>query len=70
MKKKVYISLVGALTGSILGYIYYHYFGCKSGCMISSNPYTMVVYGMFSGFLISSNFFETKFNNKKDLKNE
>lgn len=35
---------LGAL-GAIVGYTYYHFFGCTSGCSIKSNPYQTTLLG-------------------------
>lgn len=41
------------LGGSLLGFLYYIFFGCTNGCAIKSNPYLMVLYGAVMAFLIS-----------------
>jgi hypothetical protein len=39
------------LIGGILGYLYYHFEGCKSGsCAITGSPYLSVLFGSLMGF--------------------
>jgi len=47
-----WLKLVGVLLGSIGGFAYFYFVGCKSGtCPISSNPYISIVYGAVLGYL-------------------
>lgn len=49
----MYINIVGALIGALLGYLYYHFIGCNSGsCPITSNPYISVIWGAVMGYLL------------------
>jgi len=51
--KKHYLKIIGVLTGSIAGYLYYHFVGCASGtCPITSNPYMSIGYGALMGYLV------------------
>ena len=47
-----WLKVVGVLLGSIGGFAYFYFVGCKSGtCPISSNPYISIVYGAVLGYL-------------------
>jgi hypothetical protein len=47
-----WLKVVGVLLGSIGGFAYFYFVGCKSGtCPISSNPYISIVYGAILGYL-------------------
>lgn len=37
------------VAGSILGYAYYYFIGCESGCAISSNWINSTIYGSVIG---------------------
>ena len=52
-KKKIIKVMAGVFVGALLGFLYYKFFGCNSGCTISSNPYISTVYGSVSGFVIT-----------------
>lgn len=44
--RKYRITLIGALIGAIVGYIYYVNVGCNSGsCMITAHPVNSMLYG-------------------------
>jgi len=47
--------LIGALSGAVIGYGYYHFIGCTSGtCLISSRPLNSVAYfGLMGGLVLS-----------------
>ncbi len=40
-------------SGALLGFLYYKFFGCNSGCVISSNPLISTAYGAVAGFFIA-----------------
>jgi hypothetical protein len=45
--------IAGIITGSIGGYLYYHYVGCASGtCPITSRPINSTLYGAVLGGLL------------------
>ncbi len=44
---------VGGMTA---GYLYYHYFGCTTGCAITSSPLKSMAYMGVIGWLLSSIF--------------
>ena len=49
--------IAGIITGSIGGYLYYHYVGCASGtCPITSRPINSTLYGAVLGGLLFSMF--------------
>ena len=42
-----------AISGAILGFLYYKFIGCHSGsCAITSNPWVSTAYGMIFGILL------------------
>lgn len=44
--------IIGAVLGSIFGFLYYYYIGCESGeCMITSKPFNSTLYGAVLGGL-------------------
>jgi hypothetical protein len=69
-KKKVmdYIgtgAIIGIVLGSIAGYLYYHYVGCRSGsCPINSNPTISTIWGAIIGYLIGDMFRKRSSGNK------
>ncbi|NOX38756.1 MAG: hypothetical protein GXO78_14595 [Calditrichaeota bacterium] len=45
-----------AVVGGALGFAYYYFIGCRTGsCPLSSNPYIMTGYGVFTGLVIGWN---------------
>ncbi|OQB58777.1 MAG: hypothetical protein BWX95_02710 [Bacteroidetes bacterium ADurb.Bin141] len=49
--------LLGVVLGSVAGYAYYYFVGCKSGtCAITSSPVNSTVYGAVMGALLLSSF--------------
>jgi hypothetical protein len=49
--------IIGAVIGSIAGFMYWKFVGCKSGtCYIQSNPFRMTIYGTIMGALLLSIF--------------
>ncbi len=58
-------SLIGAIVGAVLGYLYWNFVGCSSGtCAITSSPVNSTIYGALMGFLIVGMF---KTDKKKDV---
>lgn len=56
--------LVGALLGSLAGYLYWQQIGCASGtCAITSKPLNSTLYGAMLGALLLGLF---KKNKKKE----
>lgn len=65
--KKNILGIIGIAIGTIGGYAYYYYIGCKSGtCPLTSNPYISMLFGAIMGYLIGDMF---KKNEKKSDKN-
>jgi phage shock protein E len=54
MKKLTPRNWIGIAAGAVAGFLYYNFVGCSSGaCLISSNVFISVPYGMFMGYLLS-----------------
>ncbi len=61
---KYKLLLLGVVLGSLAGYAYYYYVGCKTGtCAITSNPFNSTVYGAVMGALLLSSFKKEDSNN-------
>jgi hypothetical protein len=43
--------LPGILTGAVLGFVYWYFWGCEGGCSISSSPVNSMLYGATMGAL-------------------
>ncbi|WP_312195452.1 MULTISPECIES: DUF6132 family protein [Epilithonimonas] len=57
LTKKRIPSLIGALVGTIAGYLYYYFIGCSTGsCAITSKPFNSSIYGLVMGSLLISVF--------------
>ena len=41
------------VLGTLAGYLYYHFYGCTSGCLISSSPIRSMVYAAVIAGLLS-----------------
>lgn len=53
--KQNIITIIGGIIGGVLGYLYWFNIGCVNGqCMMKSNPYITVFYGMLIIGIISS----------------
>jgi len=51
---KFWRPFLGILIGSVSGYLYYYFIGCKSGsCPITSHSYSTVIVGGLMGYLIT-----------------
>ena len=45
---------MGTILGALAGLIYFHFWGCRNGCPLKSNPWTMMGIGfLFGGVLFS-----------------
>lgn len=51
-KNKYFKSVLYAGAGALIGYSYYHFYGCTNGCPLSSTWYITTGYGMLSGILL------------------
>ncbi|HLO59799.1 MAG TPA: DUF6132 family protein [Bacteroidales bacterium] len=50
---KFWRPFLAIVAGSLLGFLYYYYVGCKSGtCAITSNPYMSMLWGGLMGFFL------------------
>lgn len=48
-------TLIGAVVGAALGFVYYRFVGCASGaCPITANPYVSSIYGAVIGILLTA----------------
>ncbi|HAW50965.1 MAG TPA: hypothetical protein DCX54_01365 [Flavobacteriales bacterium] len=55
------MTFIGAFTGALAGYLYYHFIGCASGtCAITSQPINSTLYGAAMGGLIFNSFQKDK----------
>ena len=46
--------LLSAVVGSLIGYGYYRFVGCRSGaCLITGNPIVSTLYGAVMGFMVA-----------------
>lgn len=53
LKRNTLLVITGIITGSIGGYLYYHFVGCRTGtCPLTSNPWLTIVWGAAVGYLI------------------
>ena len=43
---------LGIAVGAALGFIYYTFWGCESGCSIKSSPELTMLYGALFGFTV------------------
>ena len=51
MKTTTFLILL-TIAGLLVGYGYYHFFGCISNCTISSSPVNSTLYGGIMGVLL------------------
>ena len=56
MKRTLLLTLAGAALGAAGGWLYWHYFGCTTGCAITSSPVNSSLYGAFLGGLAFNSF--------------
>lgn len=42
----------GVVSGGLLGYGYYHFFGCRHSCAITGDPVNSTLYGILFGLVI------------------
>lgn len=61
-------TLLGILSGSIGGYLYWYFVGCNSGtCMITSKPINSSLYGGVLGYFVSEMVAENRKTASKNL---
>lgn len=54
-------SILGILSGAVIGFLYYYYVGCASGtCAITSKPLNSSIYGAVMGGLFVNIFKKEK----------
>lgn len=54
-------TILGILSGAIVGFLYYYYIGCANGtCAISSKPLNSSIYGAVMGGLFVNIFKKEK----------
>ena len=53
---KILRPLLFILAGGLVGLLYYHFWGCTTGCPISSNPWLTMAYTGLVGWLLSGIF--------------
>lgn len=61
--KTIGILSIFTSIGLLCGFLYYHFFGCTSNCMITSSPINSTLYGGLIGILLG---FSLKKENKND----
>jgi hypothetical protein len=55
MKKVRVKIIIGVIAGGIAGYLLYRFVGCKTGsCIITSKPWSSILYGMLLGLLLGA----------------
>lgn len=53
MKKDKVKVIIAVIAGGLAGYLLYRFVGCKTGaCIITSKPWSSILYGMILGLLI------------------
>jgi|JI9StandDraft_2_1071091.scaffolds.fasta_scaffold529130_2 hypothetical protein len=67
INKALAIKIAGGAIGSVLGFLYWRFYGCEEGCAITSNMYLTTAYGALMGYLLISSF-ENLFVKKEDEK--
>ena len=62
LNKKNIVPFAGITIGTLGGYLYYYFIGCRTGtCPITSSPWLSMLWGASVGYLISD-----MFNKKKE----
>lgn len=67
MKKTILkhiITIIGIPVGALGGFLYYTYYGCTTGCAITSSPIRSILYGILMGGLLF-NIFEGEVQKRK-----
>jgi len=58
MKRSWILLTIGVLLGAVGGWLYWNYFGCTTGCAITSSPLNSSLYGALMGGLLLHSFQE------------
>jgi len=45
--------LAGVIIGGVIGFVYFHFWGCHGTCPITSSPVKMVLLGSIMGGLLT-----------------
>jgi len=45
--------VIAVISGALLGFLYYKYYGCAQGCTITNTPLNSTIYGAVFGFVFS-----------------
>jgi hypothetical protein len=56
---------LGTLTGAILGFSYWYFWGCTNGCSITGSPVKNTLYFAFMGSLVPGLFIKPKDRKKQ-----
>ncbi|MBK9177205.1 MAG: hypothetical protein IPM46_12905 [Flavobacteriales bacterium] len=56
MRYALLFTAIGVLLGGLSGWLYWNYFGCTTGCAITSSPMNSSLYGAFMGGLLVNTF--------------
>lgn len=56
MKHSWILLTVGVALGAVGGWLYWNYFGCTTGCAITSSPVNSSLYGALMGGLLLHSF--------------
>ncbi|MFM7565406.1 MAG: hypothetical protein ACKO4K_01515 [Flavobacteriales bacterium] len=64
MKRKVFWYSSIVLLGLVVGYGYYHFYGCTNGCSITGSPWKASLY-FGAMFFLGGNIIIESFNKKK-----
>lgn len=54
MGRTIILTAVGIALGALGGWLYWHYFGCTTGCAITSSPVNSSLYGALMGGLLTN----------------
>lgn len=56
MNRTLMLTILGVALGAGLGWLYWNYFGCTTGCAITSSPVNSSLYGALMGGLLMNTF--------------
>jgi len=53
MKRVKLKVIIAVIAGGLVGFLFYRFIGCKTGtCIITSKPWSSILYGMLLGLLL------------------